>query len=152
MPEDQRMHLLGDPVALDLLESTVPARLAYCWSDGTPRVVPIAFHWDGSVFTLGTPPRAPKVAALRADPHVALTIDSNTFPYKVLQVRGEAALTEHDDVVPEYEAAVLRYLGPEAGGAWLSQLRGRPMVKITVTPQQVRILDFVERFPSALSA
>lgn len=39
--------LLNDPVAQELLHSTVPARLAYTWLDGTPRVVPIWFHWNG---------------------------------------------------------------------------------------------------------
>jgi hypothetical protein len=39
--------LLSEPVAQELLQSTTPARLAYVWRDGTPRVVPIWFHWDG---------------------------------------------------------------------------------------------------------
>jgi hypothetical protein len=38
---------LKDPVAQQLLQSRIPARLAYTWEDGTPRVVPIGFHWDG---------------------------------------------------------------------------------------------------------
>jgi len=38
------LALLEDPVAKRLLESPVPARLAYTWTDGTPRVVPIEFH------------------------------------------------------------------------------------------------------------
>ena len=39
---------LSDPIAQELLTSRIPARLAYTWSDGTPRVVPIWFHWDGA--------------------------------------------------------------------------------------------------------
>ena len=56
--------LLDDPVAQELLRSTSPARLAYVWTDGTPRVVPIWFHWNGKEIVLGTPPKAPKVQAL----------------------------------------------------------------------------------------
>ena len=41
------LALLDDPVAQTLLQSTIPARLAYSWTDGTPRVVPIWFHWTG---------------------------------------------------------------------------------------------------------
>src|SRR5690349_22626468 len=96
------LELLADPVAVRLLESAVPARLAYCWTDGTPRVIPIAFHWDGRMFTFGTQPHAPKVAPLRANPHVALTIDGNDFPYKVLLVRGTAQVDVFDEMVPEY--------------------------------------------------
>ena len=39
---------------------------------------------------LGTPLKAPKVRALAANSKVALTIDGNTWPYKVLQIRGSA--------------------------------------------------------------
>ncbi len=58
------LALLNDPVAQELLRSTSPARLAYVWRDGTPRVVPIWFHWNGKEIILGTPPNAPKVQAL----------------------------------------------------------------------------------------
>ena len=37
------LSLLNEPVAQELLQSTIPARLSYVWSDGTPRVVPIWF-------------------------------------------------------------------------------------------------------------
>ena len=76
------LALLNDPVARQLLNSAIPARLAYCWTDGAPRVVPIWFEWDGTHVVLGTPARAPKLRALRARPDVALTIDDNTFPTK----------------------------------------------------------------------
>ena len=69
------LALLDDPVATDLPRSNVPARLAYVWPDGTPRVVPIWFHWNGSEFVLATPPKAPKLKALRVNPKVVLTID-----------------------------------------------------------------------------
>jgi nitroimidazol reductase NimA-like FMN-containing flavoprotein (pyridoxamine 5'-phosphate oxidase superfamily) len=47
---------LDDPVAQELLHSTNLARLAYTWRDGTPRVVPIWFHWDGVAIVLGSLP------------------------------------------------------------------------------------------------
>ena len=43
------LALLEDPVAQKMLQSTLPARLAYTWSDGTPRVVPIWWPWLGRV-------------------------------------------------------------------------------------------------------
>ncbi len=145
--------LQTDPVAQQLLQSTIPARLAYTWLDGSPRVVPICFHWTGTAFVLGTPPKAPKLKALARDPRVALTIDGNEFPYPVLQVRGTARIEHLDDIVPEYAVAVRRYLGEEQGRAWVEQLRGmvRGMARITIHPETVRILDFQTRFPSALA-
>ena len=146
------LNLLQQPVARDLLESRNPARLAYIWTDGTPRVVPIWFHWTGSDFVLASPPRAPKLKALARNPETSLTIDDNTFPYKVLLVRGRARLETMDGVVPEYATAAERYFGRERGQAWVTQLGGMvsSMVRITITPHWVGLLDFQTRFPSAL--
>ena len=148
------LELLQDPVAQELLRSTIPARLAYTAIDGTPRVVPIWFHWNGREFVMGTPPKAPKLKALAKNPKVALTIDDNTFPHKVLLVRGTARLDPVDGIVPEYAQAAERYFGPEQGRAWMQQLRTTMpgMIKITITPEWVGVLDFKTRFPSALSA
>jgi hypothetical protein len=41
MAQQGSLELLDDPVAKALLESVNPARLAYTWMDGSPRVVPI---------------------------------------------------------------------------------------------------------------
>lgn len=146
------LDLLQDPVSKELLQSKIPARLAYIWTDGTPRVVPIWFHWDGKEFVLATPPKAPKVKALARNAKVALTIDDNNFPHKVLLVRGTARLETVDGIVPEYAAAAERYFGREQGQAWVGQLRGitPSMVRIAITPEWVGILDFQTRFPSAL--
>lgn len=150
MANQGSLELLKDPVAEALLGSATPARLAYSWIDGTPRVVPIWFHWNGDQFILGSPQKAPKLKALAADPRVALTIDDNTFPHKVLLVRGTSTIEMLDDVVPEYALSATRYFGPEQGPGWVSTLRGKPMARIAITPGWVGILDFQTRFPSAL--
>ena len=143
--------LTEDPVAQRLLTSTAPARLAYTWTDGTPRVVPIWFHWHGTAFVLGTPVRAPKLKVLADRPAVALTVDTTDFPYLALPIRGLAEVQVLDDVTPEYVMAAERYLGAEQGQAWVSQLRGQPMGRIRIAPDWVNILDFEARLPSALS-
>jgi PPOX class probable F420-dependent enzyme len=146
------LSLLQHPAAQELLQSKIPARLAYVWTDGTPRVVPIWFHWNGSEFVVGTPPKAPKVIALAKNPKVALTIDDNTFPHKVLLVRGMARLIPVDGVAPEYAAAAERYFGAEQGKTWVAQMQSMvsSMVRIVITPEWVGLLDFQTRFPSAL--
>ena len=151
MPQQGSLALLNDPVASALLNSVNPARLAYTWLDGSPRVVPIWFHWTGDQFVLGTPPKAPKLKALAADPRVALTIDDTAWPPGVLLVRGRAGIELLDDVGPEYEQAATRYFGPEQGPAWVATLRGKPMARIAITPEWAGILDFQTRFPSALT-
>jgi hypothetical protein len=141
------------PIAQELLHSQIPARLAYVWTDGSPRVVPIWFHWNGHHLVMATPPKAPKVKALAKNPKVAVTIDGNQFPHKVLMIRGTARLDSINGIVPEYSAAAERYFGPEQAQAWLKQLRTMiaGMVRITITPEWAALLDFQTRFPSALA-
>ena len=145
------LSLLDDPVAQQLLTSTAPVRLAYTWFDGTPRVVPIWFHWTGDALVLASPPKAPKLKVLTSRPQVAVTIDTTEFPYRVLSIRGHAEVDMVDDVIPEYAAAAERYMGAEQGRAWVAQLRGQRMGRVRVVPEWVNIIDFETRLPSALT-
>src|SRR5260370_25419700 len=131
------LELLQHPASQELLNSKIPARLAYIWTDGTPRVIPIWFHWNGQAFVMATPPKAPKLKALKMNPKVSFTIDDNTFPHKVLLVRGTARLESVDGIVPEYVTAAERYFGPEQGQAWVKHLGSRlsRMVSSPVTPE-----------------
>jgi hypothetical protein len=148
------LGLLQHATSKELLESKIPARLAYVWTDGTPRVIPIWFHWNGREIVMASPPKAPKLKALAKNGKVSLTIDDNVFPHKVLLIRGSARLQNLDGIVPEYALAAERYFGPEQGKAWVEKLRSTisNMVRITVTPEWVGLLDFQTRFPSALSS
>jgi hypothetical protein len=144
--------LLDDPVAQRMLETKTPARFAYNWSDGTPRVVPIGFHWNGAEIVLGTPPDAPKMKALHDGDPVALTIDNDTMPYNVLLIRGSVHTDIVDGVAPEYAAMCNRVMGEAGAQAWLAQLAplSPRMARIFIKPTWVGILDFEGRFPSAL--
>lgn len=73
------LDVLIDPISQELLNSNELARLAYTSSDGTPRVVPIWFHWTGTEVVLASPSAAPKLKVLRSRPDVALAIDRATW-------------------------------------------------------------------------
>lgn len=153
MPTQQgALALLDDPVARQLLQSTVPARLAYNWHDGTPRVIPIGFHWNGTEIVLGTPPDAPKMKVLRDGTKVALTIDSDSMPYKVLLVRGVVRTDTVEGIAPEYAAMTKRVFGDEAGQAWVDNMGPimPRMARIFIQPEWIGIIDFETRFPNAL--
>jgi len=114
------LRLLETDQARRLLVAAQPARYAYTATDGTPRVLPSWFHWTGDELVMPTFLAAPhirrparRLAALRAHPDVAVTIDTDTFPPQVLLLRGRAAITEVDGVVPEYAQAARRsFLAP----------------------------------------
>ncbi len=152
MTKQGTLDLLNESAAQQLLQSKLPARLAYNWRDGTPRVVPIGFHWNGEEIVLGTPSDAPKVKVLQDGAKVALTIDTDTMPYQVLLMRGTVRIDTVEGIAPEYAAMTLRVFGKEAGNAWLEQLRPicPRMSRIFVRPEWVGLLDFTTRFPSVL--
>ncbi|MEU6643141.1 pyridoxamine 5'-phosphate oxidase family protein [Saccharomonospora sp. NPDC046836] len=146
--------LLETEVAQRLLHSTELARLAYTAADGTPRVLPMLFHWTGSEVVMSTFAGAHKIAALRARPDVALTIDTSAIPPEVLLIRGRAVVTDVDGVVEEYALAQRRYYGDEQAAAALAEVDGpgTRMARIAVRPTWVGVLDFRTRFPGVLAA
>jgi heme-degrading monooxygenase HmoA len=152
MQHEQVMEILNRPLAQELLNSNIPARLAYTGRDGSPRVVPIAFHWSGEQFVVCTPPNAAKVPALEADPRVALTIDTNTFPPRVLLVRGTASVEVVEGVPSEYLEASRKFVGAEQFPAFEEQVRGlyKQMARIRIEPEWAKLLDFETTLPSAV--
>jgi len=146
-------ELLDDPLAQELLQAQIPARFAYTWHDGTPRVVPIWFHWNGSEVVVVSPANAPKTKAITDGAPVALTIDRGELPYRALVIRGRASVSIVDGIADEYRAAAARYMGPEGGEAWVAGMpAGMTTLRVATTPDHVTILDFETRFPSALEA
>jgi pyridoxamine 5'-phosphate oxidase-like protein len=153
LPQGHPDLIAGD-TAQRLLASRELARLAYTVADGTPRVFPMLFHWTGDEIVFGTFAGARKIAALRARPDVAITIDTPSAPPEVLLLRGRAEVTDVDGIVPEYALAQIRYQGEEAGRAAVAEVDkpGVRMARIAVRPTWVGVLDFTTRFPGGGSA
>jgi hypothetical protein len=152
MQKEDVLRVLGDPLAQELIQSNIPARLAYVGPDGFPRAIPIGFHWNGADFVVCTVPHAPKVPALKANPKVAFTVDTNTFPPHVLLVRGTASIEVVDGVPPEYLAAARKSIAPDQWESFEAQVRGlyKQMARITINPLWAKLLDFETRFPTPI--
>jgi hypothetical protein len=150
MQRNDVLNVLNDPLAQELIHSRIPVRLAYTASDGSPRVVPLGFHWNGEQYIVCTIPDSPKVRALAANPHVALTIDTETFPPHALLVRGTAALETVDGVPPEYLEASRKQVGEAGMPAFEARVRAlyQQMVRITIEPHWAKLLDFETRLPT----
>ena len=143
--------LLMDPVAQELLQSAIPARLAYAWTDGSPRVVPLWFHWTGDEVVFVSPSNAPKLQAIEEGSTVALTIDTEVWPAKCLNIRGRASVRrvagEPDELLSMYR----KYLGKDAEEFRGVFIQNFPEpTRIAVRPAWVDILDIPGgRLPSA---
>ncbi len=145
------LDLLNEPIAQALLHSALPAHLAYNWHDGTPRVIPIGFYWNGTEIVVCSPLQAPKMQVLRDGVKVALTIDSLSPATHVLLVRGVIRTETVEGLPAEYIESVEKG-EKEAARGWLDHAaRIWPrMARIFIRPEWVGLIDFESRMPSAV--
>ncbi|MFF3307291.1 pyridoxamine 5'-phosphate oxidase family protein [Streptomyces sp. NPDC002952] len=146
-------EILSRPTSQELLARDL-TRLAYVAKDGTPRSIPIAFTWNGSEIVLCTTKNAPKLPALRKNPVVALTIDTEVHPPKILLIRGRAELDAVDGIPDEYLRMNGTYkMTPDQRTAWEAEVRSLyydGMVRIVITPTWAKLIDFENTLPSAV--
>jgi hypothetical protein len=152
MEPDEIARVLNRPVSKELLARDL-TRLAYIAKDGTPRSIPIAFTWNGSEIVMCTAKNAAKLRALRHDPAVALTIDTEVHPPKILLIRGQAELESVDGIPDEYLQINGSYeMTTEQRVEWEAEVRSlyNGMVRITVVPAWAKLIDFETTLPSAI--
>ncbi|WP_062434568.1 pyridoxamine 5'-phosphate oxidase family protein [Herbidospora daliensis] len=146
-------EVLAQPIARDLLASPIPARLAYTGLDGAPRAIPIGFWWDGAHVVMATVPASAKVGALRRDPRVAVTIDTErAWPPRALLIRGTARLETVEGVPGSYIEAARKLVPAEHFAGWEQGVRELydQMVVICVDPEWAKLLDFETTLPKAV--
>jgi hypothetical protein len=152
MKPNEIAEVLNRPTSQELLARDL-TRLAYVARDGTPRSIPIAFTWNGSEVVMCTAKNAPKLPALRSNPMVALTIDTEVHPPMILLIRGRAELDVVDGVPDEYfESSGTYQMTPAQRAEWETEVRSLygGMVRIVVTPTWAKLIDFETTLPSAV--
>jgi hypothetical protein len=145
-------EVLSRPISQELLARDL-TRLAYVAKDGTPRSIPIGFTWNGSAIVMCTAKNAPKLAALRHNPAVALTIDTEVHPPRILLIRGRAELDVVEGIPDEYLEMNGTYtMTPEQRVEWEAEVRSLydGMVRIVVVPTWAKLIDFETTLPSAV--
>jgi hypothetical protein len=150
--QNEITEIMSRPLSQELLARDL-IRLAYVAKDGTPRNVPIAFTWNGSEIVMCTTKNAPKLPSLRANPMVALTIDTEVHPPKILLIRGRADLDVVDGIPAEYLQMNGSYqMTPEQRVEWEAEVRSLydGMVRVVVTPTWVKLIDFETTLPTAV--
>lgn len=134
------------PGSQELLTDAPLLRLAYDGVDGTPRVIPIGFYWNGTHVVICTATTSPKVRALAERPAVAITIDSGTTPAdaKALLIRGVAELETVDGIPPEYISGARKVMPTEQVPFFEEAVAATydQMVRITIDPTYAKFYDF----------
>ncbi|UGT43996.1 pyridoxamine 5'-phosphate oxidase family protein [Nocardia yamanashiensis] len=152
MEPNEIAEILNRPLSQELLARDL-ARLAYVATDGTPRAIPISFTWNGAEIVLCTTKNAPKLFALRKNPMVALTIDTEVHPPKILLLRGRAELDVVDGIPEEFLQMNGSYeMTAEQRVEWEAEVRSLydGMVRIVITPTWAKLIDFDTTLPSAV--
>ena len=88
-----------------------------------------------------------------SNPAVALTIDTDVHPPKILLIRGRAELDVVDGIPDEYlEIHGTYQMTPEQRVEWESEIRSLDdgMVRIVVTPTWAKLIDFETTLPRAI--
>jgi uncharacterized protein YndB with AHSA1/START domain/DNA-binding HxlR family transcriptional regulator len=145
-------EVMSRPYSRELLASRIPARLAYTGLDGDPRVVPVGYEWDGTHVTLASAVGSAKTEALRGNPKVALTIESEDFPPRVLLLRGTARIEVVDGVPDVFFRASKRRMSDDQWPGWAAGVRALydQMALITITPMWAKLLVAAATRPSSL--
>jgi hypothetical protein len=85
---------------------------------------------------------------------VAMTIDTEVHPPKILLIRGRAELDFVDGIPDEYLRATSSYeMTPEQRVEWEAEVRSLyrdGMVRIVVAPTWAKLIDFETTLPSAV--
>jgi hypothetical protein len=152
MTSDEIAAILAKPYAQQLLNGPEPARLAYTGLDGDPRVIPIGFWTEGERIIMATVPKSAKVAALHANPKVALTIDQGAFPPKALLIRGVVDVALVDGIPDGYLIAGRKVMTDDQYPHWVAGVQSLydDMMVITITPTWAKLLDFETTIPQAV--
>ena len=143
---------LARPIARELLDSAM-ARVSYVGTDGDPRVIPVGFWWTGEHIVFATVVESAKVAALRANPRVAVVVDRFGMPPRSLLVRGSATVEIVEGIPEEYLAYAPKLMPAEAVDGWRDGVRALydRMAVITITPDHAVLHDFETTLPQAVA-
>ena len=108
---------------------------------------------EGIDIVMATIPTSPKVAAIRKNPKVAITIDQGAFPPKVLLIRGNAEVERVDGIPAGYLHAGHKVMSDEQYPEWEAGVRALydEMTVITVKPTWVKLLDFETTIPKPVA-
>lgn len=135
-------HDLSPSELADFLALPLVAVLATYRRDGSVLLSPVWHQWrDGGFDVLCTPDDI-KVRHLRRDPRAAILVYDNEPPYRGVELRTTARLSDIGrDALLEMS---VRYLGREAGEEWAASSAQSVLVRLE--PGNLRIWDFADEF------
>jgi PPOX class probable F420-dependent enzyme len=130
-----------------LLESPSAAVLATYRRDGSTLVSPVWFRWTGDAFEIVIAEGDVKLRHLAHDPRCVLVVFEAVPPFRGVEVRGTAELSE-GDVTPVRSAIASRYLGPGVGARFAAE-RSKLGVLLRLVADRPRVWDLSGMLPES---
>ncbi len=103
-------QLTEDVIAL--LRKPVMAHVATVMPDGTPQSTPVWIDTDGTEVVFNTAKGRVKHRNLLQNPAVAISLVDDENPYRMIEIRGRAEMTE-DGADEHIDAMAKKYLGQD---------------------------------------
>ena len=124
----------------DLLEQPIVAILATRRADDTVMLSPVWFEWrDDGITVWAHGETDGKVRHIRRDPRVSVVVANSEWPYKGLEIRGEARIA-NDGFFDVVRRTGDRYLGAGAGDRMASTMNEGVVIRIE--PGDLRAWDY----------
>ena len=108
--------------------------------DGSPRVTPVGFLWDGTCFyAIADRQRYWVRRNLRRDPRMTLVVEQGD-DYRAVVATGKAEILERD-IGELLKRLLVKYFGAETGGAYFDQIQREPggnRVMVALKPDRMQ--------------
>jgi len=118
----------------DIFEKKAFAHVATVGAGGAPQITPVWVDFDGKYIRFNTARGRVKDKNLQRHPHVALAAQDPDNPYRYVQVRGRAELTEQG-AEAHIDALAKKYIGQDRY-PW--RRPGEVRVTVKVLPEHVQ--------------
>jgi PPOX class probable F420-dependent enzyme len=138
-----RKNLGADDLG-DLLEQPLVAVLATYRRNGDVLLSPVWHEWRAGGFDVVTGHAGIKVQHLRRDARASIVVYEHEFPYRGIEVSGEARLLT-DGAKDATRRIASRYLGAKAGAAYAEQTSDDTLIRLE--PGHLRAWDFSDESP-----
>ena len=132
---------LGPDDLPDLLEAPLIGVLATRRKDDTVMLSPVWWEWrDGGFNVWASASDKGKVGHIERDPRVTIVVANSEWPYKGIEVRAEARLSD-EGFFEVLGRTARRYFGDEVGAGFAESFT-RPGVVIRIEPGELRAWDY----------
>jgi len=125
------------------LEDRFLGVLATLRRDGTPLLSPVWYEWRDGAFVVVVNVGDVKDRHLQRDRRIALVVAEPAFPYRGVEVAGEAELSTQGAAEATARMAA-RYLSPTAARSYLSKTTDVPGRLVRIRPVRLRAWDFLD--------